>query len=65
MGNFDQIWDNLLKISQGDASLYERATSSFEQRTGSSQTSSGAQSGQAGTSNISGLHSGLNTRPRG
>jgi hypothetical protein len=34
MGDLDRVWDNLLKISQGDVSLYERATSSFEQTAG-------------------------------
>jgi hypothetical protein len=29
MGQFDQIWDNLLKISQGDAQVYGRVTTSF------------------------------------
>jgi hypothetical protein len=34
MSHLDQIWDNLLKISQGNASVYERTTSSFEKREG-------------------------------
>jgi hypothetical protein len=42
MGQFDQIWDNLLKISQGNASVYERTTSSFEKREGSLNSSYGA-----------------------
>ncbi len=43
MGQFDQIWDNLLKISQGDAQVYERVTTSFvrgEDPLGSSNSAS-------------------------
>ena len=32
MGNLDQVWNNVLRISQGDTSVYERTTSSFEDR---------------------------------
>jgi hypothetical protein len=35
MGTIKEISSNLLRISKGDVSLYERATSTFEQRIGS------------------------------
>ncbi len=31
MGHLDEVYKNLLRISQGDVSLYERATLSFEE----------------------------------
>jgi len=33
MGKLSEVSKNLLLISQGDVSIYERATSSFEERT--------------------------------
>jgi hypothetical protein len=35
MGTIKEISSNLLRISKGDVSLFERATSTFEQRIGS------------------------------
>jgi hypothetical protein len=35
MGTITEISNNLLRISKGDVSLYERTTSAFERRVGS------------------------------
>jgi hypothetical protein len=63
-GNFDQIWDNLLKISQGDSSVYERITSSFEKKTGFFGNSSSAQYGGASSSDMESGKAARNTHPR-
>jgi hypothetical protein len=38
MGTLTEFSTNLLRISKGDVSLYERATSNFEQRVGSARS---------------------------
>jgi hypothetical protein len=60
VSQFEQIWDDLLKISQGNASVFERTTSLFEKRDGSLYTSYNppygrdAASGDASPASISG-----------
>jgi hypothetical protein len=42
MGTLSEITSNLLRFSKGDVSLYEKTTSSFEQKIGSPRPSDNA-----------------------
>jgi hypothetical protein len=42
MGTITEISNNLLRISKGDVSLYERTTSTFERRVGSERSTDSA-----------------------
>jgi hypothetical protein len=43
MGTMTEISNNLLRISRGDVSLYQKTTSTFEQRVGSGRLTDSAQ----------------------
>ena len=51
MGKLSEISNNLLRISRGDVSLYERATSTFEQRVNTSRSTDNAPSVSSSNNN--------------
>ena len=50
MGTLTEISSNLLRISKGDVSLYEQATSNFEERVNTSRSTDTASSASSSNS---------------